>query len=57
VTGIEKTQRERAPEGTYVNLFCFKRRKGLSNHLKEAAARSSVITSERSKERVQPKAW
>src|SRR5919198_6611726 len=36
-TGVQQIQ-EGAPEGTWVNLVCFKRRKGLSSHLKEAAA-------------------
>jgi len=37
-----------------VNLVRFKRKNGLSNHLKEAAASENVIASEHSQESVQP---
>ena len=44
-----------APEGTYVNLVCFKRRSGLSSHLKEAAASKKVINSAQRSDSANPK--
>jgi hypothetical protein len=44
---------EAAPEGMCVNLLRFKRKNGLSNHLKEAAASENVIASAPSQESVQ----
>jgi len=43
-----------APEGTYVNFLRFKRRNGLSSHLKEAAASKNVTASAQSHESNHP---
>src|SRR6266436_1997309 len=54
-TGVSTSRSARlsAPEGMCVNLLRFKRRNGLSNHLKETMASENVIASAHRQESVQ----